>query len=250
MSDSLDTLLEKMPFKEAIRVADVFTGADLSRVKTIEDWKNLGEYVKKIILVELQREYNTEPFENWPTFSEEEIKGIDEALNENFITLYFVPSLLAIAAIGDLYRRDKKFKEAYDYIKESNDVKLKTRHIMAEYLQISDKAKELLKNVLGDFENFPEYENIKSFVKDTLEAVYRFLKKDVDMVDIVYKRKEEKFRNYLYNDLFDFGIRVLVGERGEEDARSTLRMWNHTIGEIIYLAKTRIKQAYEALSSI
>ena len=82
MSGSLDTLLKEMPFEEAIRVAKVFTPEKLS-VETIEDWKNLDRSVKERVLRALQRNYRKDPFTTWPTFSEEEIKGIDEALNEN-----------------------------------------------------------------------------------------------------------------------------------------------------------------------
>ncbi len=251
MSGSLDTLLKEMPFEEVIRVANAVVYTDLSYIKTIEDWKNLDRSVKEKVLAALQRRYREEPFTTWPTFSKDESNFINRAINKRVLGLGHVPVLTPIAAIGDLYRGDEEFRKAYDYIMRSDDVRLETRHIMAEYLQISDKAKELLKNVLGDnFENLPEYKNIKSFVKTTLSAVYRFLTKTADMEDFKYESRENEFRNYLYNDLFDFGISVLVGERGEEDARSTLRMWNHTIGDIIYLAKTRIKQAYEALSSI
>jgi len=248
MSGSLDTLLKEMPFEEAIRVANAVAGG-LSHVKTIEDWKNLDEDDKRGVLNVLQYEYKGDPFTTWPTFSKNVLDFINETINDRVLGLGDVPVLTPIAAIGDLYRGDEEFRKAYDYIMRSDDVKLETRHIMAEYLQISDKAKELLKNVLGDnFENLPEYKNIKSFVKTTLSAVYRFLKKDVDMEDFSYEDTETELKGAYSNDLFELGLKIIIRER--KDWEKVEDLWFDSIDNMIYLAKTRIEAAYKTLSSI
>ena len=250
MSGSLDTLLKEMPFEEAIRVANAVAGG-LSHVKTIEDWKNLDEDDKRGVLNVLQYEYKGNPFTTWPTFSKDELSFINNTIgkNDSIFMLGHVPVLTPIAAIGDLYRGDEEFRKAYDYIMRSDDVKLETRHIMAEYLQISDKAKELLKNVLGDnFENLSEYKNIKSFVKDTLEAVYRFLTKTADMEDFIYEDIENGLRSYCSNDLIRLGLDIIIGEK--RDWREIKRKWFDSIDNMIYLAKTRIESAYKTLSNL
>ncbi len=250
MSGSLDTLLKEMPFEEAIRVANVVAGG-LSHVKTIEDWKNLDEDDKRGVLNVLQYEYKGNPFTTWPTFSKDELSFINNTIgkNDSIFMLGHVPVLTPIAAIGDLYRGDEEFRKAYDYIMRSDDVKLETRHIMAEYLQISDKAKELLKNVLGDnFENLSEYENIKSFVKTILSAVYRFLTKTADMVDFSYEDTETELKGVHYNNLFRLGLNVIIRER--KDWEKVEDLWYHNIKNLIYLAKTRIEEAYKTLSNL